>query len=73
MERLSAEAGMSRATLHRAEKGAPGTTLETVAKILVALDLHADLDMVAAADLPGRSAQDTKLAERASPERRRRR
>ena len=64
--KLSAEivaerAGISRVTLHRAEKGIPAVTLGTYLKILSVLRLENDLDQIAKDDQLGRRLQDLEL------------
>ena len=64
--KLSAEivaerAGISRVTLHRAEKGDPAVTLGTYSKILGVLRLENDLALIAKDDELGRRLQDLAL------------
>ena len=64
--KLSAEivaerAGISRVTLHRAEKGDPAVTLGTYSKILGVLRLENDLGLIAKDDELGRRLQDLEL------------
>ncbi len=60
-ETVSQRAGISRATLHRAEKGDPAVTLGTYLKILGVLHLENDLETLAKDDVLGRRLQDLEL------------
>ena len=57
-------AGISRMTLYRAEQGSPAVALGTYLRILSALKLEADLDLVARDDKLGRGLQDAALPAR---------
>jgi transcriptional regulator with XRE-family HTH domain len=59
---VSERAGISRVTLHRAEKGDPAVTLGTYLKILGVLRLENDLSLIAKDDELGRRLQDLELA-----------
>ena len=58
---VAARAGISRATLGRAERGDGAVTLATYARILKVLGLESDLAMVARDDELGRRLQDLDL------------
>jgi len=68
VETMSERADISRMTLYRAEEGHPAVSLGTYLRILSALKLDADLDLLARDDVLGRTLQDLTL-----PPRRRRR
>lgn len=68
---VAERAGITRSTLHRAEKGDPGVALGTYVAILRVLGLHGDLDAVARDDALGRKLQDLNLPERRTAPRRR--
>lgn len=61
---VAERAGITRSTLHRAERGNPGVALGTYAGILRVLGLQGDIDAVARDDELGRKLQDLKLPER---------
>ena len=58
---VAERAGISRATLTRAERGDPAVALGTYARILLALNLDDDLAAVARDDELGRKLQDLAL------------
>lgn len=60
-EVVAERAGISRATLSRAEHGDPAVALGTYARILLALNLDGDLDAIARDDELGRKLQDLAL------------
>jgi hypothetical protein len=60
-EVVAERAGISRATLSRAEHGDPAVALGTYARILLALNLDADLEVIARDDELGRKLQDLAL------------
>lgn len=77
--RLSAEAtavaaGITRATLHRAERGEPAITLGTFVKLMGVMGLDGDVALLARDDPAGRLLQDQQLPRRraATPPPRRR-
>lgn len=61
---VAASAGISRMTLHRAERGEPAITSGTLARILGVLGLAGDLALVAREDPLGRQMQDARLPAR---------
>jgi transcriptional regulator with XRE-family HTH domain len=62
------DAGITRTTLHRVERGAPAITIGTFVKVMGVLDLASDLALLARDDTAGRRLQDERLprARRAS-------
>jgi transcriptional regulator with XRE-family HTH domain len=67
--RLSAQkvadlAGITRVTLHRAELGDAAVTLGTYIKVMAAMDLGADVALLARDDKTGHLMQDTRLPAR---------
>src|SRR5687768_958308 len=69
--RLSAEtaaagAGVSRMTLHRAERGEPAVTIGTFIKLMGVLGLAGDVALLARDDRAGRLLQDDQLPRRRS-------
>ncbi len=58
---VAVRAGITRSTLHRAEKGNAGVALGTYVSVLRVLRLHGDLDAVARDDSLGRKLQDLEL------------
>jgi transcriptional regulator with XRE-family HTH domain len=76
--RLSAEAtaagaGITRMTLHRAERGEPAITMGTFIKLMGVLGLAGDVALLARDDKAGRLLQDAQLPRRRPPARTRRR
>ena len=67
---VAERAGITRSTLHRAEKGDAGVALGTYVSVLRVLGLHGDLDAVAQDDDLGRKLQDLELPERRTAPRR---
>jgi len=62
---LTAErAGISRKTLYRVEQGDPAVALGVYARVLLALRLDSDLEMLAKDDVLGRKLQDLNLETR---------
>jgi len=61
-ETLAARSNISRMTLNRAEKGAPSVSMGTYLRILAALHLADDLNLLAKDDELGRKLQDLKLS-----------
>ncbi len=57
-------ANISRMTLYRAEEGSPAVALGTYLRILSALKLETDLELIARDDKLGRLLQDTELPKR---------
>lgn len=58
---LAERSSISRMTLHRAEKGHPAITLGTYLRILAALQLENDFNLLAKDDELGRRLQDLEL------------
>ncbi len=58
---ISQRAGISRTTLHHIETGDAAVTLGAYVRVLAALGLDADLELVAADDQVGRRLQDLEL------------
>ncbi|MEI7532259.1 MAG: helix-turn-helix transcriptional regulator [Betaproteobacteria bacterium] len=63
-ETLAAQSLISRMTLHRAEKGSPAVSLGVYLRIMAALGLQSDFDLLAKDDVLGRKLQDLELAAR---------
>jgi len=63
-ETLAERSSISRMTLYRAEQGAPEVSLGTYLRILSALHLHDDINLLAADDKLGRRLQDIELDSR---------
>lgn len=61
---LAERSSISRMTLHRAEKGSPAVSMGTYVRILAALHLEGDLDLLAKDDVLGRKLQDLALPKR---------
>lgn len=61
---VAAAAGITRVTLHRAERGEPAITAGTLIKIMGALDLANDVALLARDDKLGRLLQDDLLPKR---------
>lgn len=68
---VAERAGITRSTLHRAEKGDAAVSLGTYASILRVLGLQGDLDGLGRDDELGRKLQDLNLPERRTAPRRR--
>ena len=60
-ETLSSRASISRMTLHRAENGSPAVSMGTYLRILAALHLTDDINLLAKDDKLGRKLQDLDL------------
>lgn len=60
-EQVAERAGLSRATLNKAEKGDPGVSMGSYFQILFVLKLEKDFLIVARDDLLGRKLQDAGL------------
>ena len=58
---MAERAGISRATLHRLEKGAAAISLAAAQRVLRVLGLEADFDLLARDDALGRKLQDLAL------------
>lgn len=58
---VAQRAGISRASLYKAEAGDPGATLGTYLRVLAALGLEGDIQALAADDKVGRKLQDLAL------------
>jgi transcriptional regulator with XRE-family HTH domain len=58
---IAERAGISRMTLHRAERGSPAVSLGVYARILAVLNLEGDISLLAADDKLGRRLQDLAL------------
>lgn len=67
---VAQRAGISRGTLLRVERGDPAVALGIYARVLQAVGLEADLDLLAADDVLGRKLQDAGLGVRARAPRR---
>ena len=65
---LAERVGVSVPTIGKLEDGDPSTSLATMLRVLSALGLAADIDLLAAQDTLGRSLQDSEL-KRAMPKR----
>jgi len=61
---VAADAGVTRVTLHRAERGEPAITAGTLIKLMGALDLASDFALLARDDKAGRLIQDRQLPPR---------
>ena len=64
---LAERSSISRVTLHRAEKGAPNITIGVYLRILAALQLVDDFNLLAKDDILGRKLQDLELRQRRVP------
>ena len=60
-EMISERAGISRATLWKVEKGDPGVAFGVYAKVLAAIGLPHDIELLAKDDELGRIIQDSEL------------
>jgi transcriptional regulator with XRE-family HTH domain len=69
-EMVAQRAGIARDTLSRMEKGDPGVSFGNYARVLQALRLEQDLNLLAADDELGRKLQDAELGVRARAPRR---
>ena len=67
---VAQRAGIARDTLSRMEKGDPGVSFGNYARVLQALRLEQDLNLLAADDELGRKLQDAELGARARAPRR---
>ncbi len=63
-ELIAERAGISRATLWKVEKGDPGVAFGIYAKVLSAIGLPNDIELLARDDELGRIIQDSKLLRR---------
>ena len=63
-ETLAERSSVSRMTLHRAEQGSPAVSMGTYLRILAALHLQGDINLLAADDKLGRKLQDIELDSR---------
>ena len=61
-EALAERSSISRMTLHRAEKGFPAVAIGTYLRIMAALQLQDDFNLLAKDDLLGRRLQDLELS-----------
>ena len=61
-EVLAERSSISRTTLHRAEQGSPAVAIGTYLRIMAALQLQEDFNLLAKDDLLGRRLQDLKLS-----------
>jgi len=61
-EALAERSSISRMTLHRAEKGFSAVAIGTYLRIMAALQLQEDFNLLAKDDLLGRRLQDLELA-----------
>ncbi|WP_367184302.1 helix-turn-helix domain-containing protein [Acidiferrobacter sp.] len=64
-EALAERSSISRMTLHRAEHGSPAVSMGAYLRILAALHLQDDINLLAADDKLGRKLQDLELDSRA--------
>ena len=64
---VAAGAGVSRVTVHRAERGEPAIATGTLIKIMGVLDLAGDFALLARDDKMGRLLQDSRLRPRRNP------
>jgi transcriptional regulator with XRE-family HTH domain len=69
---VAQRAGISRASVYKAEAGDPGATLGTYMRVMAVLGLQVDFNALAADDKVGRRLQDLALEAPASSPRRRR-
>lgn len=67
-ETLAARSSISRMTLHRAESGAASVSMGTYLRILAALHLTEDINLLAQDDELGRRIQDIKLRKKRESE-----
>jgi len=63
---LAERSSISRVTLHREEKGMPNITIGVYLRILAALQLVDDFNLLAKDDILGRKLQDLELRQRRS-------
>lgn len=63
-------AGISHATLTAIEQGRPSVSMAGYMSVLFCLNLHKDIESVAADDKLGRELQDMRLPKRVMPDRR---
>lgn len=63
-ETLAERSSISRMTLHRAENGSPAVSMGTYLRILAALHLTDDINLLARDDKLGRKLQDLGLPKR---------
>lgn len=61
---LADRASISRMTLHRAERGSPAVAMGTYLRVLAALHLQDDINLLAKDDRLGRKLQDLELPKR---------
>lgn len=66
-EVVAERSSISRMTLHRAEKGFPAVAIGTYLRILAALQLQDDLNLLAKDDALGRRLQDLELSNNRNP------
>jgi len=66
-EEVAAFAGISRVTVHRAERGEPAIATGTLIKIMGALDMEGDFAVLVRDDKMGRLLQDSRLRPRRAP------
>ncbi len=64
---VAQRAGIARQTLHNVESGDGAVTLGTCLRVLVALGLESDLNLLAADDKVGRRLQDLALEPKVQP------
>jgi transcriptional regulator with XRE-family HTH domain len=67
---VAQRAGIARATLFRIEQGDPGVSFGNYARVMQALRLEKDLNLLAADDELGRKLQDAEIGARARAPRR---
>jgi transcriptional regulator with XRE-family HTH domain len=68
-EDVATQAGITRVTLHRLERGEPAITVGTLARVMGALGLAEDIRLLARDDKAGHAAQDERLPRRRLPAR----
>lgn len=69
---VSQRAGISRTSLYKVEAGDPGATMGTYLRVMAALGLESDVNVLAADDKVGRKLQDLDLVAPSTSYRRRR-
>lgn len=62
LSQAAQRSGLSRPTLYKVERGAPGVSLDTCLRVLLLYGLADDLCLVAAHDAAGEALQQTRLS-----------